>query len=237
MRAQAMAKTTFGRAAINDGKLVPRLRDGGRITSQTLERLRTFMSHAGVEPLERDGVPAVATSAPPMKASLDTEGRDPLRNFRFFDDRQKRLLFVNTCSEKWVVVNRVAMEVANIHAHPPAVRVFDAGIGDGAILARVVRAMHHKFPAMPFYIEGKEVSLEDVRLALRRMADRFFEPPATASLRARWRWRETLRSGLRSREPRKRTRRLQNEFDIAGRNLGREPEAKFDRLAHVSCRV
>ena len=86
-----------------------------------------------------------------------------------------------------------------------------------------MRAMHHKFPAMPVYIAGKEISLEDVRLALRRMADRFFEPPATASLRARWRWRETLRSGLRSREPRKRTRRLQNEFDIVGRNLGESP--------------
>src|SRR6202166_3185071 len=43
-----------------------------------------------------------------------------------------------------------------------------------------MRAMHHKFPTMPFYITGKEISLEDVRLALQRMADRFFEHPATA---------------------------------------------------------
>ena len=179
-RAQVMAETTFGRAAINDGKLVSRLRDGGRITTETLERLRAFMSRAGTEPLKPNGAAAVATTAPQTNASLDAQGKDPARNFRFFDNRQKYLLFVNTCSEKWVVANRVAMELTNIHPRPPAVRVFDAGIGDGTVLSRVMRAMHHKFPTMPFYVAGKEISLEDVRLALQRMADRFFEHPATA---------------------------------------------------------
>src|SRR5580692_11411205 len=101
-RTQAMAETTFGRAAINDGKLVSRLRDGGRITTHTLERLRTFMSRADAEPLKPNGVPAAATSARLMTAAREAEGKDPLRNFRFFDNRQKYLLFVNTCSEKWV---------------------------------------------------------------------------------------------------------------------------------------
>ena len=32
---------------------------------------------------------------------------------------------------------------------------------------------------MPFYIVGKEISLEDVRLALQKMSDRFIEHPAT----------------------------------------------------------
>ncbi len=36
-----------------------------------------------------------------------------------------------------------------------------------------------RFPTMPFYIVGKEISLEDVRLALEKMPDRFFEHPAT----------------------------------------------------------
>src|SRR6202522_1174022 len=179
-RSQAMAETAFGRAAINDGKLVSRLRDGGRITTQTLERLRTFMSRPGAEPLELNGVPAGATSAPPMNASLEAEGKDPRRNFRFFDNRQKYLLFVNTCSEKWVVANRVAMELANIHPRPPAVRLFDAGVGDGSVLVRVMRSMHDRFPAMPFYVVGKEISLEDVRLTLQKVADRFVEHPATA---------------------------------------------------------
>ncbi len=104
---------------------------------------------------------------------------DPQRNFRFFDNRQKYLLFVNTCSEKWVVANRVGLELANIHPRPPAVRLFDAGVGDGTVLARVMRAMHDRYPHMPFYIVGKEISLEDIRLTLQKMADRFFEHPAS----------------------------------------------------------
>ena len=39
--------------------------------------------------------------------------------------------------------------------------------------------MHDRFPHMPFYIVGKEISLEDVRLALQKMSDRFCEHPAT----------------------------------------------------------
>jgi hypothetical protein len=42
-----------------------------------------------------------------------------------------------------------------------------------------MRAMHSRFPAMPSYIVGKEISLEDVRLALQKMPDRFFEHPAS----------------------------------------------------------
>jgi hypothetical protein len=44
---------------------------------------------------------------------------------------------------------------------------------------RVMRAMHDRFPTMPFYTVGKEISLEDVRLTLQKMSDRFFEHPAT----------------------------------------------------------
>ena len=58
-------------------------------------------------------------------------------------------------------------------------RVFDAGVGDGSVLTRVMRAMHDRFPHMPFYTVGKEISLEDVRLTLQKMSDRFFEHPAT----------------------------------------------------------
>src|SRR5579875_3091377 len=106
---------------------------------------------------------------PPAEAEAAT------KNFRFYDNRQKYLSFVTTCSEKWVVAERVAMELANIHPRPPAVRVFDAGIGDGTVLTRVMRNMHDRFPTMPFYVVGKEISLEDVRLTLHKMADRFVE--------------------------------------------------------------
>jgi len=118
-------------------------------------------------------------SAIPVRQDAVPGYSDPQRNFRFFDNRQKYLLFVHTCSEKWVVASRVALELANIHPRPPALRVFDAGVGDGTVLLRVLRATHDRFPHTPFYIVGKEISLEDVRLALQKMSDRFFEHPAT----------------------------------------------------------
>jgi hypothetical protein len=77
------------------------------------------------------------------------------------------------------VANRISAEVGNAHPRPPAFRLFDAGVGDGTVLARVMRAMHDRHPTMPFYVVGKEISLEDVRLALQKMIDRFVEHPAT----------------------------------------------------------
>ena len=207
-----MAESTFGRLAVNDGKFVNRLKYGGRITTETLARVRTYiaqhaphgseagrpfvlsrgeragaalpaLSRSTAVTVARNGgshataVSAAPSAAPPSAAQKSPES--PERNFRFFDNRQKYLLFVHTCSEKWVVAQRVALELANIHPRPPAVRLFDAGVGDGTVLTRVMRSMHQRFPAMPFYITGKEISLEDVRLSLEKMPDRFYEHPAT----------------------------------------------------------
>ena len=99
------------------------------------------------------------------------------QNFRFYDNRQKYLMFVNTCSEKWVVAQRLAQELDNVSPAPPALRFFDAGVGDGTVLARFLRVMHRKFERLPFYIAAKEISLEDIRLTLDKMPDRFFEHP------------------------------------------------------------
>jgi len=182
-RHAGLAESTFGRRAVNDGKLTARLRNGGRITTDTLDRIRAFMAESRGAAVPRTTIierPRDARPAPPAAHSAAPDGqRDPQRNFRFFDNRQKYLLFVNTCSEKWVIANRVTLELANIHPRPPAVRVFDAGVGDGTVMLRVLRAMHDRFPHMPFYIVGKEISLEDVRLALQKMSDRFCEHPAT----------------------------------------------------------
>lgn len=41
---RGIAETTFGRIAVNDGKLVPRLRAGRSITLATLERVETFIA-------------------------------------------------------------------------------------------------------------------------------------------------------------------------------------------------
>src|SRR5216683_370400 len=169
-RSVGIAESTFGRLAVNDGKLVGRLRVGGRVTTDTVERVRAFIArepHPGL-----NGVPV----AMPMPLSPPTA--EAAHNFRFYDNRQKYLLFVTTCSEKQVVAQRVGMELSNIHPRPPALRVFDAGMGDGTVLARTMRAMHTRFPTMPFYIVGKELSVEDVRLVLEKMPDRLYEHPA-----------------------------------------------------------
>ena len=43
-RQRGLAESTFGRRAVNDGKLANRLRNGGRITTDTLDRIRSFMA-------------------------------------------------------------------------------------------------------------------------------------------------------------------------------------------------
>ena len=103
----------------------------------------------------------------------------PDRPFRFYDNRQKYLAFVNTCNEKWQVSKRAALELGQLQPQPPALRVFDAGMGDGTVLSHTMRALHHQYPTLPFYIVGKEVSLEGIRLSLEKLPDRFVEHPAS----------------------------------------------------------
>ncbi len=130
-RANGVAESTFGRRAVNDGKFVSRLRDGARVTPETLQRVSAY--------LERHG--ATAPGAPPELRALvriaerpapaaTTAADSPSRQFRFFDNRQKYPLFVNTCSEKEGIAHRIGMELAHLHPTPPAVRVFESpGVG------------------------------------------------------------------------------------------------------------
>lgn len=127
-RTTGLAESTFGRRAVNDGKLATRLRHGGRITTETLDRIRSFMASNRDASTARPSVitrtheaalqqfqpprPAMPQPAPvpatkPIAVPI-SDGDDHQKNFRFFDNRQKYLLFVNTCSEKWVVGNRVS---------------------------------------------------------------------------------------------------------------------------------
>lgn len=40
----ALTETTFGRLAVNDGKFVGRLREGGRVWPETAEKVRQFIA-------------------------------------------------------------------------------------------------------------------------------------------------------------------------------------------------
>jgi len=99
--------------------------------------------------------------------------------FRFYDNRQKYLAFVNTCNEKAVVARRAGQELLQVRPTPPALNIFDAGMGDGTVLSRLMRYAHSLHPAVPMVAVAKEISLEDVRLGLEKMPDRFTEHPAT----------------------------------------------------------
>ncbi len=98
-------------------------------------------------------------------------------HFRFYDNREKYLLFVTTTNEKAVIAEHVGRELRFVRPRPPALGVFDAGMGDGMVLSRVMRRLHRRFPTVPWLIVGKEISIEDVRLTLDRLPERFFEHP------------------------------------------------------------
>ena len=115
----------------------------------------------------------------PMVTENAVVNNEDDRPFRFFDNRQTYLMFVNTCNEKWMVAERIGRELKFLRPTPPALRVFDGGTGDGTILATVMRDLHRHYPHVPLQVVAKEISVEDVRLCLEKMADRFAEHPAT----------------------------------------------------------
>jgi hypothetical protein len=221
-RRSGIAESTFGKLAVNDGKLCARLRTGKDVTLETAAKIRGFI---GEQESPDDGGPvaagspgadnASAKSASAKNASAKNEStkgttmsgnsrkRKPSaapkaqrdksksakpasaatatddRPFRFYDNRQKYLAFVNTTNEKWKVAQRASRELAQLSPKPPALRLFDAGMGDATVLSHLMRAMHRRYPIMPFFIVGKEISLEDVRLSLEKLPDRFIEHPAS----------------------------------------------------------
>jgi len=99
--------------------------------------------------------------------------------FRFYDNRQKYLAFVNTCNEKSTIARRAADELIHVRPSPPALRVFDAGMGDGTVLWGLMRATHRLHRNVPLLVVAKEISLEDVRLGLEKVPDRLVEHPST----------------------------------------------------------
>ncbi|HJS71697.1 MAG TPA: hypothetical protein VJ858_03140 [Acidimicrobiia bacterium] len=98
---------------------------------------------------------------------------------RFFDNRAAYLMFTTATNEKAVVADRIGAELDRVGPGESAIRVFDAGMGDGSVLTQVMRRMHRVFTHIPWLIVGKEISIEDVRLALGRMPDRLYEHPET----------------------------------------------------------
>ena len=77
------------------------------------------------------------------------------------------------------MARRAGQELELVRPTPPALNLFDAGMGDGTVLSRLMRYAHSLHPTVPMVAVAKEISLEDVRLGLDKMPDRFIEHPAT----------------------------------------------------------
>lgn len=180
-RRTGTAESTFGRHAVNDGKFVSRLREGKSVTLKTLNRVRSYMQDNAPAESPQESIPAGAAAgydqSQPEVQTKSESGTD--RPFRFYDNRQKYLAFVNTCNEKISIARRAGREIQHIQPRPPALKLFDAGMGDATVLSLIMRDLHRRFPHVPFLINAKEISLEDVRLGLDKMPDRFFEHPST----------------------------------------------------------
>ena len=97
------------------------------------------------------------------------------KNFRFYDNRQKYLLFVTTTNEKNKIADSIRPYIKKINPTKPGIKIFDAGMGDGSLLMNVMRQCHEAKPTIPLLISTKEISIEDVRLGLEKLPDRFVE--------------------------------------------------------------
>jgi len=202
-----MAQTTFGRLAVNDGKLVSRLQQGARVTVATVDRVHRFIEAQG-------GLQASALRSAIRGLNVTPAAPD----FRFYDNRQKYLMFVNTTSEKQLIADRALREMATTQPQPPAIRVLDGGAGDGTTLARIMRGMHKRHPWAPFYVVAKEISMENSRLILEKMADRLQEHPATVLVLTNLKYPEALR--LKPRTPASASRMIWNEVALDGASAG-----------------
>lgn len=136
------------------------------------------------------------------------------RFFHFVDNREKYLLFVTTCSEKQETARHIGRQFQHLKPQPPALRVFQAGSGEGTLLNMVLRQLHYRWPTVPFLVAVKESSPEFIRMAVESLADRFREHPqlvltftnmlyseapwyrpAAPEMRARLQWRDVALTG------------------------------------------
>ena len=76
------------------------------------------------------------------------------KNFRFYDNRQKYLLFVTTTNEKNQIADAIRPYVKKIKPQKPGIKIFDAGMGDGSLLMNVMRqcsCIKSKYSSVSFY--------------------------------------------------------------------------------------
>lgn len=179
--AQGIAESTFGRLAVNDGKLVGRLRNGSRIGEDTARRVRAFMDDVARGKIALQGRPRrkkSESSAVTMAEliSQETSIRTP-GSFAFHEQRQRFHAFAGTTNEGWVLADRMADEIGALTPNPPGFRLFISQMDNGMAINRMLRALHCKFPDVPVLVVIRGRGLEDLRNTLGRLIDRLVEHP------------------------------------------------------------
>ena len=136
------------------------------------------------------------------------------KNFRFYDNRQKYLLFVTTTNEKNQIADFIRPHVNTIKPTKPGIKIFDAGMGDGSLLMNVMRQCHEAKPNIPLLVSTKEISIEDVRLGLEKLPDRFVEHKNTVFVISNLHYAEA--ANLRSNNPKKQKKINWNVVKLKG---------------------
>ena len=93
----------------------------------------------------------------------------------FFDSRDKYLSFVNSTNEKSNIAFKLASYLKKTHIQTNALKIFDAGTGEGTVISTLLSAVHERFPEEPVFVIGKEISVDDISSLLSFLGDRFFE--------------------------------------------------------------
>ena len=81
-------------------------------------------------------------------------------------------------------------------------------MGDGSLLMNIMRQAHQEHPHIPHLISTKEISMEDVRLGLEKLPDRFVEHKNTVFVISNMHYSEA--ANLQSKNPMKQKNKLEN---------------------------
>ncbi len=176
-----IAESTFGRHAVNDGKLVNRIANGSWIEEETSRRMQEFMARVERGEVVLRGRPKrkISDSNAEKMAELisrESSVRTP-GSFAFHEQRQRFHVFANTTNESWVVADRVSAELADIAPGRDGFRLLYTPMDNGIILTRTLRALHALHPDVPVLVTMKGRGLEDLRNTMGRLVDRLAEHP------------------------------------------------------------
>ncbi len=194
-----IAQTTFGRFAVNDGKFVSRVRSGAAVRGETRRRVYQFIKEveSGERIIQGRSKRKHATAHRAIMESMASEATMPrfLSAPEEHEYRQKTQFFVNSCNERWILADRAYEVLSKTKLHRPALYLFDASLGDGTVLTRVLRAAHKNNPTLPHIVVTKARALDDLRNSLGKMADRFLEHPLMVLVVTNLRFEDAVKLG------------------------------------------